>query len=230
MALGCHHRFRDPRDPNAAICPTQAHNQGLRHSRHVATLRWMASSAAKERSLRAASTRLRRRDLGGVLLLGLGFLAGTGYKKGALPAFPLRPTINHITHQTTTTHTNMPLTVQIVSLTGVKDEDDFGKNDLYVRVSTDEKLWEQTSVKKGAGTQAVFNETIKLNTVVDPSAKLYIEVKDQDPGHDDKLGKAKYDLAPVISARGQPIDAQVELHRGLLHKKAGIITIRVSYI
>lgn len=62
-----------------------------------------------------------------------------------------------------------------------------GKNDLYVKVSTDGKNWQQTSTKKGAGKQAVFDEVLTF----DGGNKIYVEVYDKDPLKDDKLGEGK---------------------------------------
>ncbi|KND03965.1 uncharacterized protein SPPG_01416 [Spizellomyces punctatus DAOM BR117] len=120
----------------------------------------------------------------------------------------------------------MPLIVRVISVAGVKDEDDLGKNDLYVRLSTDGSHWVQTTTKKGAGKQAVFDETFTFDVQPDPSSKLYVEVYDKDPLKDDKLGEAKYELSNAFS--GQEVDGVVELHHHL-HRHRGVVNLRISY-
>ncbi|KAI8815823.1 uncharacterized protein EV422DRAFT_341780 [Fimicolochytrium jonesii] len=120
------------------------------------------------------------------------------YKRSASPPFP--PLIQHLQSNTTfkpnlqtqppKQNSIMPLRVRVVSIAGVKDKDDLGGNDLYVRVSADGSNWEQTSVKKGAGKQAVFDEAFTFPNYT-PGGTIYVEVYDKDVGTDDKLGTAK---------------------------------------
>ncbi|KAJ3149254.1 hypothetical protein HDU89_003972 [Geranomyces variabilis] len=121
----------------------------------------------------------------------------------------------------------MVLAVKLVSVAGLKDEDTIGSNDLYVRISTDEKNWVKSSLKKGAGKQAVFDELFTFDVLPQPNAKLYVEVYDKDPMKDDKLGAASVSLADIGAEQK---DVVVELHRHLVHRHAGVVNLRVSHI
>ncbi|KAI8818243.1 C2 domain-containing protein [Fimicolochytrium jonesii] len=117
----------------------------------------------------------------------------------------------------------MPLRVRVVSVAGVQDEDDFGSNDLYVTLTTGGQT-EKTTVKKGAGRQAIWDEAFVFPNWT-PGSPIEIEVKDKDPLKDDKLGKVK--ITPEISGPGEK-EVVAELHHGLLHKKRGVINLIVS--
>ncbi|KAJ3159116.1 hypothetical protein HDU86_002018 [Geranomyces michiganensis] len=120
----------------------------------------------------------------------------------------------------------MVLAVKVISVAGLKDEDTVGSNDLYVRLSTDEKNWVKTSLKKGAGKQAVFDELFTFDLLPTPNAKLYIEVYDKDPMKDDKLGAASVSLNDVSTER----DVVVELKRHIIHRHAGVVNLRMSFM
>ncbi|TPX53740.1 hypothetical protein PhCBS80983_g06191 [Powellomyces hirtus] len=117
----------------------------------------------------------------------------------------------------------MPLIVKLISVAGLKDEDDLGGNDLYVRLSTDNSTWVDSTVRKGAGKQAVFDEVFTFTT--DPSGTLYLEVWDKDVGTDDKLGTAKISLSDVGAER----DVAVELKKNILKRHAGLVNLKVGF-
>ncbi|KAJ3168619.1 hypothetical protein HDU88_001512 [Geranomyces variabilis] len=122
----------------------------------------------------------------------------------------------------------MPLIVNVISVSGVKDEDDIGKNDLYVKLSADGSTWQQTTTKNGAGKSAVFGETFQFD-VPAGSGSLLVEVYDNDPGKDDKLGSAKVDLSRFQPGAGEQ-DEVVTLTKHIIHRNAGQVNLRISYI
>ncbi|KAJ3168400.1 hypothetical protein HDU87_001164 [Geranomyces variabilis] len=121
----------------------------------------------------------------------------------------------------------MVLACKLISVAGVKDEDFIGSNDLYVKLSTDEKNWVKSTVKRGAGKQAVFDELFTFDVLPQPNAKLYVEVYDKDPLKDDKLGSASVSIADIGAEQK---DVVVELHRHIIHRHAGVVNLRVSHI
>ncbi|KAJ3014634.1 hypothetical protein HKX48_005033 [Thoreauomyces humboldtii] len=121
----------------------------------------------------------------------------------------------------------MVLIVNVISVSGVKDEDDIGKNDLYVKLSTDEKNWQQTTVKRNAGKSAVFEETFQFDLPSTTAGKLYVEVYDKDPAKDDKLGS---DTVKLDEFSAQEQDVVVTLKKHVIHRNAGTVNLRVQYV
>ncbi|KAJ3013712.1 hypothetical protein HKX48_005603 [Thoreauomyces humboldtii] len=122
----------------------------------------------------------------------------------------------------------MVLIVKVISVAGVKEEDTIGKNDLYVKLSTDGKTWQQTQVMRNAGKSAVFqNEVFQFDVLANSSAKLHVEVYDKDPVKDDLLGK---DTVALNNVAASEEDVVVTLKKHVIHRHAGNVNLRVSYV
>ncbi|KAJ3144119.1 hypothetical protein HDU89_008966 [Geranomyces variabilis] len=119
----------------------------------------------------------------------------------------------------------MKLSVTVVSIAGLKDGDPTGNGDVYVRLSTDGTLWQETTVKLGAGKQALFDEKFQFEVDPDPQAKLHIEVYDKDPVGNYLLGSNHVDLAPI----GAEEEVDVTLKKHVVHRHAGIVKMRVGF-
>ncbi|KAJ3016322.1 hypothetical protein HKX48_004078 [Thoreauomyces humboldtii] len=121
----------------------------------------------------------------------------------------------------------MVLIVKVVSVAGLKDMDTVGKNDVYVKLSVDGHHWQKTSVQRGAGSSAVWkNETFQFDVVPSAVNKLHVEVYDKDPVKDDKLG---HDTVTLPTAAAEQ-DLVVTLKRHVIHRHAGVVALRISYV
>ncbi|KAF9285076.1 hypothetical protein BGZ68_004171 [Mortierella alpina] len=86
------------------------------------------------------------------------------------------------------------------------DVESLGKNDPYVQVSLDIKnkdSFQKTSVKKNAGKNAEWNETLSLeNYIPGQNHTLYLEILESDIGIDPPIGFAAIPLSQVTNAQG----------------------------
>ncbi|KAJ3016187.1 hypothetical protein HKX48_004170 [Thoreauomyces humboldtii] len=119
----------------------------------------------------------------------------------------------------------MIFTVTVVSVNGVKDGDVIGKGDIYVRLSTDKKTWQDTTVKSGAGTEALYDERFQFDVTPEPQSKLYVEVYDKDAGKDDLLGSNHVDLGPI----GSDDTVALKLHKHVVHRHEGIVNLKLGF-
>jgi len=88
------------------------------------------------------------------------------------------------------------LKVTVVEAKGLKDEDNIGKGDPYVKIILDENNSQSTKPKKGE-LNPVYNETFNFN--VEGQKGLKLEVWDSDPGKDDIIGRSDISLSGVFN-------------------------------
>ncbi|KAI8804307.1 C2 domain-containing protein [Cladochytrium replicatum] len=96
------------------------------------------------------------------------------------------------------------LHVFVVSGANLKDSDLIGKSDPYVLFTLDhDKHSSVRTSTKGGTLDPVWNE--ELTILVNNHKKLHIQVFDDDPMKDDKIGSHEIDLTPefVASIRGE---------------------------
>ncbi|KAF9900363.1 hypothetical protein BX616_002612 [Lobosporangium transversale] len=96
--------------------------------------------------------------------------------------------------------------IKVHSAEGLRDVENFGKNDPYLQVSLDfekKNSFKKTSVKKNAGKNPEWNEEIILNDY-EPNEHhyLYVEILDQEKLADAVIGYGAIPLRQVISAGG----------------------------
>ncbi|RKO97799.1 hypothetical protein CXG81DRAFT_12479 [Caulochytrium protostelioides] len=120
------------------------------------------------------------------------------------------------------------LNVKLISASGLTDSDGIGnKSDPYVRLSVDSNQYQQSTTKSGT-LNPVFNETFQFFLNGDQHV-LYVECKDKDLIHDDKLGKGKLDIRELFSRPGQEVDYVVELKRHII-RSGGRVNVRIQFL
>ncbi|KAG0205277.1 hypothetical protein BGX28_003079 [Mortierella sp. GBA30] len=113
------------------------------------------------------------------------------------------------------------------------DVEHFGKNDPYVQVTLDFKnkdSFQKSSVKKNAGKNAEWNETLTLeNFSPNEHRELYVEVLDSDVGIDPPIGFAAIPLHQVLSAPNQVFRGQFQLYtpKG---KEKGTVSLTIAAV
>ncbi|RIA90259.1 C2 domain-containing protein [Glomus cerebriforme] len=120
------------------------------------------------------------------------------------------------------------LTVTVVSAKGLRNMDDVGKSDPYVRLWIDDVDSQRTTTKVGT-LDPVWNETFKFQ--VNKQNKLHFKIWDSDApekeGKDDKLASGSIDLKGVFEKHN--VEETHELTHNLGFSKDGVITIKLHF-
>ncbi len=96
--------------------------------------------------------------------------------------------------------TSGSLALTIIEARLTRDTETFGKMDPYVKISTRQQNF-KTLVKNGAGKTPVWNQTFNID-VKYIGDDLHLEVYDEDPGSDDKIGEATFKLSALCVGNG----------------------------
>ncbi|KAI9490456.1 C2 domain-containing protein [Zychaea mexicana] len=92
------------------------------------------------------------------------------------------------------------LPVTIVSANNLLDVENMGKNDPYVRITTDinnDDSWQVTEVQEDAGENASWGQTFEI-ALGGESTDLFVEVMDKEKGVDTIIGFCTIPLATVV--------------------------------
>ncbi|CAB4429147.1 unnamed protein product [Rhizophagus irregularis] len=120
------------------------------------------------------------------------------------------------------------LTVIVVSAKGLKNADDVGKSDPYVRLWLDDVDSQRTTTKVGT-LDPIWNETFKFP--ITHQNKLHFKIWDSDApekeGKDDKLASGSIDLKNVFEKGSE--EKTHELTHNLGFSKDGVITFKLTF-
>ena len=92
------------------------------------------------------------------------------------------------------------LALTVIEARLTRDTETFGKMDPYVKISTRQQNF-KTAVKNGAGKTPVWNQTFNID-VKYIGDDLTIQVFDEDPGSDDKVGESTVKLSAFCVNHG----------------------------
>ncbi|KAF9091748.1 hypothetical protein BGX29_010801 [Mortierella sp. GBA35] len=91
----------------------------------------------------------------------------------------------------------------------------FGKNDPYAKLSLvldENKEYKKTSVKKNAGEDAQWDETLVLENLKPHYTDLFVEVLDDDNGADAPIAYAAIPLNQIREAHNHQLSARYDLY------------------
>ncbi|KAF9955419.1 hypothetical protein BGZ70_010245 [Mortierella alpina] len=108
------------------------------------------------------------------------------------------------------------LKITVHKVENLDDVERAGKNDPYVQATLDIKIkdsFQKTSVKKNAGKNAEWNETLSLeNYIPGQHHTLYVEVLESDIGIDPPIAFAAIPLSQLTSAQGHVLRGVFKLY------------------
>ncbi|KAF9348560.1 hypothetical protein BGX26_013041 [Mortierella sp. AD094] len=114
----------------------------------------------------------------------------------------------------------------------LEDVERFGKNDPYAQFTfdiSDKKSFHKTAVKKNAGKDVEWNQSITIDYDPNRNQILYVEVIDDEATVDEPIAFADIPLRQVLDAPGQSFKGKFDLYNAD-SKAKGTITLTLSVL